>query len=264
METTVYNQKGEKVGMFNLPEHMFNVPFAADLVHQAVRTQRANAREAIAHTKDRSEVRGGGRKPWRQKGTGRARHGSRRSPLWSGGGVTFGPRNERNFSLKINKKQKQKALFAVLTAKVQGGKFVLVDALSIPEPKTKIVAGVLHAMAKVIPTMGTKKTLIVTPSADKNIILSVRNIPNTSVIAANSLNVYDLLAHANIMMMQDAIAVMEHTYTKTAKGKVAAKTPAEKKAKKAVRAVKKAPAKKKASKKPVRKSVAKRVKKAKK
>lgn len=267
METTVYNQKGEKVGMFDLPEHMFNVPMSEDLVHQALRTQRANAREAIAHTKDRSEVRGGGRKPWRQKGTGRARHGSRRSPLWSGGGVTFGPRSDRNYSLKINKKQKQKALFAVLTAKVQEGKFVLIDALSIEKPKTKVIAGVLHAVAKAVPALETKKTLIIIPAADKNVILSARNIPNASVIAANSLNVYDLLSHKNIMMMKDSVAVMEQTYVKTVKGKTAA-APAEKKAKSA-RIAKKAPAKKKAKtkkavKKTTRKSVTKRVKKAKK
>lgn len=271
METTVYNQKGEKVGTFDLPGHIFNVPFGADLVHQALRTQRANARETVAHTKDRSEVRGGGRKPWRQKGTGRARHGSRRSPLWSGGGVTFGPRSERDYSLKINKKQKQKALFAVLTAKVQAGKFILVDALSIPEPKTKAIAGVLHAMVKVVPTMETKKTLIITPSADTNIMLSARNIPNTSVIAASSLNIYDLLAHANIMMLKDSIAVMEHTYTKTVKGKGAVRVAPAQKAAKPIRAERKAAAKKttkniakKAVKKTTRKAVVKRVKKAKK
>lgn len=261
METTVYNQKGEKVGTFDLPEYMFNVSSGADLVHQALRTQRANAREAIAHTKDRSEVRGGGRKPWRQKGTGRARHGSRRSPLWSGGGVTFGPRSERDYSLKINKKQKQKALFAVLTAKVKEGKFALMDAMTIPAPKTKTIVGVLHAMAKVVPTMETKKTLIVTPSTDKNIMLSARNLPNASVIAASSLNIYDLLAHANVMMLKDSIAVMQQTYTRTAKGSGTVRVAVATKAKKPVRAERKAAAQK-ASKKTVKKVVKKTVKKA--
>src|SRR3989304_274009 len=259
METIVYNQTGGKVGTFDLPEYIFNVSSGADLVHQAVRTQRANARESIAHTKDRSEVRGGGRKPWRQKGTGRARHGSRRSPLWSGGGVTFGPRSERDYSLKINKKQKQKALFAVLTSKVQGGKFVMMDTLSIPEPKTKAIIGVLHAMAKVIPTMETKKTLIITPSANKNIMLSARNIQNARVIAASSLNVYDLLAHANVMMMKDSIAVMQQTYTRTVKG--AARNVSGEKAEVPVRATTKKKKARKAAKKGAKKTIKKSIKK---
>ena len=108
METTVYNQQGEKLGTYNLPDRVFGVPFKNSVVHQAMRVQLGNARKVIAHTKDRSEVSGGGKKPWRQKGTGRARHGSIRSPLWKGGGVTFGPRNDRNFSLKINKNKKTK------------------------------------------------------------------------------------------------------------------------------------------------------------
>src|SRR3989344_8677491 len=253
MKIETYNIKGEKAVTAELPEGIFGVAWKPALVKQVFDGEMANKRRPWAHTKTRGEVRGGGRKPWLQKGTGRARHGSRRSPLWSGGGVTFGPRNERNFSLKINKKQKQKALFAVLTSKVQGGKFVMMDTLSIPEPKTKAIIGVLHAMAKVIPTMETKKTLIITPSANKNIMLSARNIQNASVIAASSLNVYDLLAHANVMMMKDSIAVMQQTYTRTVKG--AARNVSGEKAEVPVRATTKKKKARKAAKKGAKKTI---------
>lgn len=135
MESKVYNQKGEEVGKITLPEQVFDLPWNADLVHQVVVGMQANARTPVAHTKDRSEVRGGGRKPWQQKGTGRARHGSRRSPIWKGGGVTFGPRNEKIYSKTINKKMRAKALFTALSQKLKDNEVLFVDTLSFTEPK---------------------------------------------------------------------------------------------------------------------------------
>jgi len=129
MPELVYNQQGEKVGQVDLPAELFGVPLNRDLVHQVVVTQMANSRQVLAHTKDRSEVRGGGAKPWRQKGTGRARHGSIRSPIWVGGGVAFGPTKERVFAKKINKKMKRQALFMVLSSKVKDKEIVLLDKI---------------------------------------------------------------------------------------------------------------------------------------
>jgi len=133
----LYNQEGKEIGKAELTSEIFDVKLNSNLVHQAVVAQTANKRQVLAHTKDRSEVRGGGKKPWRQKGTGRARHGSIRSPLWRGGGITFGPTNERNFSLKINKKAKRKALLMCLSDKAKNERIILVDNLELAEAKTK-------------------------------------------------------------------------------------------------------------------------------
>ncbi|MBI5913684.1 50S ribosomal protein L4 [Candidatus Azambacteria bacterium] len=212
METVVYNQEGKKVGTYDLPERVFGVPHKDSVVHQAMRVQFCNARQVIAHTKDRSEVSGGGKKPWRQKGTGRARHGSIRSPLWTGGGVTFGPRNERNFSLKINKKQKQKALAMMLSSKVKAGKIAVLDALAFEKPKTKHMADVFRAFMGILPEVETRKTLIIIPGADMNVTLAARNLPNVKVLRADSLNVHDLLIYRYVMIPKEAIAVIEKTY----------------------------------------------------
>src|SRR3990167_849107 len=134
MKTDLYNQKGEKVSSIELPKEVFEVPFNKDTVHQAFVTQLANSRVIHASTKTRSEVRGGGKKPWKQKHTGRARHGSIRSPLWVGGGVTFGPSVARNYEKKINKKMKRKALCMVLSAKARDHELIFLDELSLPEP----------------------------------------------------------------------------------------------------------------------------------
>src|SRR6056297_1740846 len=137
MKSTIYTREGAEKGEVTLPESVFGAAWNADLVHEVVVGMQANARETTAHTKDRSEKRGGGKKPWRQKGTGRARHGSRRSPIWSGGGVTFGPRNERNYKKKINKKERRKALFMTLSAKASGDFLIVLDKLEVKKPKTK-------------------------------------------------------------------------------------------------------------------------------
>ena len=227
METTLYNQEGKTVGTYALPEGIFNVPMNTDVLHQALIAQESNARSVIAHTKNRAQVRGGGRKPWRQKGTGRARHGSTRSPLWKGGGVSFGPSNERDFSLKINKKQKQKALFMALSSKVKEAKLALLDVLSLPEIKTKKAFEVLHIISDAaFGGAGSRKILVVLPKSDQTIALSVRNIPQVKVLVADSLNVKDLLSYRYVVMVKDAVSVIERTYTQLAPGKKAAKTAA--------------------------------------
>jgi len=143
MKVSVYDQQGKEIGTTLLPKEIFDVKLNPDLVHQVATSQMANRRQVIAHTKDRGEVRGGGKKPWRQKGTGRARHGSIRSPLWKGGGVTFGPTKERNFKKIIPKKMKRKALFMVLSAKAKENLLIILDTLKLPLPKTKVISQIL-------------------------------------------------------------------------------------------------------------------------
>lgn len=147
MKTKIYNTKGEEKGDFTLPETIFSTPWNADLVHQVVTSMMSNARNPIAHAKTRSEVRGGGKKPWQQKGLGRARHGSSRSPIWVGGGVAHGPRNDKNFSRKINRKMKAKALYAILTKKFKDNEILLVDALDFTAPKTKDALVVMKSLS---------------------------------------------------------------------------------------------------------------------
>ena len=149
METTIYNQTGKEAGKFNIPKGIFDLPWNADLVHEVVRLMNSNSRDNIAHTKTRGEVRGGGKKPWKQKGTGRARHGSTRSPIWVGGGIAHGPRNEQNFERKINKKVRTKALLTILSRKFQDGEVLFVDSLDISTPKTKEAKNILVSLSKI-------------------------------------------------------------------------------------------------------------------
>ena len=200
--------EGKKVGTATLPPEIFDVKMNADLVHQAVVAQLANKRQPLAHAKDRSEARGGGRKPWRQKGTGRARHGSIRSPIWRGGGATFGPTKERVFKKKINKKMKQKALFAILTSKVKDKELILLDKLELKEAKTKLMAKILGAILK----KKQKSVLVVTSKKDKNIIKANKNIPYTKTLRADSLNILDLLSFKYLLVPKEAIKVIEETY----------------------------------------------------
>jgi large subunit ribosomal protein L4 len=150
---SLYNTKGENIGSLTLEASLFDVKLSPALVHEAVVAQQANSREAIAHTKTRGEVAGSSKKPWAQKGTGRARHGSTKSPIWVGGGITFGPRNDRNFSLKINKRAKRKALAMILSEKVATERFVAIDALDLKNGKTKELAQILknNSLIKVFP-----------------------------------------------------------------------------------------------------------------
>lgn len=206
MNINVFNLKGEKVGTVDVPERIFGVEPNEGLVHEAVVAQMVNARSVIAHTKDRGEVRGGGRKPWKQKGTGRARHGSRRSPLWSGGGVTFGPTSERVFGVKMNRKARRKALYMVLSDKVAHERFVVVDDLVLETPKTSVMVSALQALPQ-----ANGRTLIVVDAANEAVRLGARNVPKTETIAPNSLNVVDVLKAARMVISRsDLDALVKH------------------------------------------------------
>ncbi|MFH1632334.1 MAG: 50S ribosomal protein L4 [bacterium] len=209
-EVNVYKFDGTKTGTMELPDILFGVAANPALVHEAVVAQDANSRVRIAETKDRSEVRGGGRKPWRQKGTGRARHGSRRSPIWAGGGVTFGPIKERVFGIKINKKAKRKALAVMLSDKVASDLFVAVESYDMPEAKTKSIIG----MRMNLPGK-EKKALVVTTEGDKNLVRAARNIDNTRTISATSLNVKDLVKYPFVIASKAAIEMIVKTYSET-------------------------------------------------
>ncbi len=214
----VYNQKGEKVGKIDIPKNVFDLEPNADLIHQVYVAQQANSRIAIAHTKTRGEVRGGGKKPWKQKGTGRARHGSTRSPIWKGGGVTFGPRSNRNFSKDINKKQKQKALFMMLSSKFNDGEMVVLDKISFGKVKTKEADKVLNIISKKILKKDKRvKILIILPKKNQEILLSLRNIPLVKLSYADSLNVGDLLNYKYVVILKDSFDIIEKTYIKLRK-----------------------------------------------
>jgi len=215
MKISVYNQEGKETGQTLLPKEIFDIKINSDLVHQVVVSQMANRRQVSAHTKTRAEVRGGGRKPWRQKGTGRARHGSIRSPIWRGGGITFGPRNERIFKKKIPKKMKRKALFMVLSEKAKRNLLFVLDDLKLPavskqeKPKTKLMAEIL----KQLPCKG-QSCLIALPGMDKVIILAARNIPKVQTIQAKDLNVLDLLSFKYLLIPKEAIKIIKETFLK--------------------------------------------------
>jgi len=214
MNVKLYNQKGEEIEKVELSADIFGLELNKDLVHQVVVTQMANARKVIAHTKDRSERRGGGRKPWRQKGTGRARHGSIRSPIWRGGGISFGPTKERVFTKKINKKMKQKALFMALSSKVKDKEMVLLDKLEIKEAKTKSMTSILNNLKDKLKKDLTKSVLIVLPKTDLKVIRANNNIAKTKTIRADSLNVLDILNYKYLLIVQDSIDVIKKTYIK--------------------------------------------------
>jgi len=212
MNVKLYNQKGEKVGEVKLPSEIFDVPFNEDLVWQVIYCQMANKRKPIAHTKDRSEVKGGGRKPWSQKGTGRARVGSIRSPLWRGGGVTFGPRKERKFKKRIPKKMKRKALFCVLSEKLRRNLIVFLDKLVLEKIKTKEMVKILDNLKEKIEELKRGKTLIILPQKDEKIIKSARNIPKLEVKLAKDISVLDLLSFKNLIILKDSIKVIKETF----------------------------------------------------
>ncbi|OGY45543.1 MAG: hypothetical protein A3J62_01780 [Candidatus Buchananbacteria bacterium RIFCSPHIGHO2_02_FULL_38_8] len=234
----VYNQEGKEVGEQVLNPDIFSVKIKPQVVQQVVVAMQANSRQVLAHTKDRSEVSGGGRKPWRQKGTGRARHGSIRSPLWRGGGVTFGPTNQRNFSLKINKKVKRKALFMGLADKANNQKIVLLDNLGLPAIKTKTFFKILEDLKlrskkekftkskkevdlktkeEHVKTKNRKKeptVLLVIPQKDEKVVKSARNISRLDILNASSLNILDVLRHQYVLMPLKALKTIEDTFLK--------------------------------------------------
>ena len=207
MNVKIYDKKGKEVGQAPLPKEIFDVKMNSDLVHQVVVSQMANRRQGTAQAKGRAEVRGGGRKPWRQKGTGRARHGSIRSPLWRGGGVTFGPTTEKVYKKQIPKKMRRKALFMVLSQKAKENLLVLVDDLTIEKPKTKAMAEILAAL---LSEKGSR--LVVLPTKDDTIVRATRNIPKAGTMEARDLNTLDVLSYKYLVMPKEAIKVLEKTF----------------------------------------------------
>jgi large subunit ribosomal protein L4 len=208
MQVNLYNQKGETVGKVKLKPEIFGVEVKPEVIHQVAVAMMSNARERWAHAKTRGEVRGGGRKPWRQKGTGRARHGSIRSPLWRGGGVTFGPARERTYKKKINKKVKMKALLMCLSDKVKDDKLIVLDELKLDAPKTKYFIQVL----KSLPVEG--KVLFVLPRKDEAALLSSRNLSETKVKTTGDLNVLDLLNFKFLVLTKESIENLGEKYIK--------------------------------------------------
>ena len=208
MNVQAYNQEGQKAGEVALPA-IFDTPWNADLVHQVVSSQQSNRRVVRANTKGRGEVRGGGKKPWAQKHTGRARHGSIRSPLWKGGGVTGGPTKERVFTKKINKKMRVGALFAVLAAKARENALVVLDTLEAAGRKTKNLKGVLSKLPS-----NTRPTLLILPSMERNLLSAAKNIPFVQTIQAKDLNALDVATYQYVVLPQKSIGVIEKTFRK--------------------------------------------------
>ena len=209
MKIDIYNQNGEVTGSAVLPKEIFDVKFNADLVHQIAVSLSANKRQISAHTKTRGEVRGGGKKPWRQKGTGRSRHGSIRSPLWKGGGITHGPRKDRIFEVEIPKKMRRKALFMVLSQKASNKQLVILDKIELENGKTKEMA---KSLAKL--PCSNQATLIALPNYDKKIFLASRNIKKTTIEDARNLNVLDLLSSKYLLITKESIKTIEDTFSK--------------------------------------------------
>jgi len=200
---------GEELGQTRLPSEVFDVKINPDLIYQVVVSQMANRRTVIAHTKNRGEVSGGGKKPWQQKGLGRARHGSIRSPLWRHGGITFGPRKERVFKKKIPKKMKRLALFMILTQKFKNNFLILIDKLKVEKTKTKLVVEILEKLPS-----KKESSLIALPELDKNLILSARNIPGVETIQAKDLNCLDLLSFKYLILPKESLKVIKETFLK--------------------------------------------------
>jgi len=209
MKIDLYNQQGEVTGSVTLPKEIFDVKFNADLVHQISVSLSANKRQISAHTKTRAEVRGGGKKPWRQKGTGRSRHGSIRSPLWKGGGVTHGPRTERIFEVEIPKKMRRKALFMVLSEKAKSKQLIVLDKIELEKGKTQEMA---KSLAKL--PCSKQATLIAMPNYDKKVFLAARNIKKTSIEDARNLNVLQLLSYKYLLITKESIKTIENTFAK--------------------------------------------------
>lgn len=201
---SVLNMEGKEVGTLELNDSIFAAPVNEHLVHMAVVLQLANKRQGTQSAKTRSEVSGGGRKPWRQKGTGHARQGSTRSPQWTGGGVVFAPK-PRNYSFKMNKKEKAAAIKSVLTSKVNENKFIVLDELKMDDFKTK-------KMVEVLNNLKVNKALVVLAEKDEKVLRSAKNIPTVATTLSNSLSVYEMLKYDSLVITKDAVAKIEEVY----------------------------------------------------
>ncbi len=211
-KATIYNLKGEKIKEIELSPEIFEAKFKPDLIKEVVLALRANRRLSSAHAKTRSEVKGGGKKPWSQKGTGRARHGSIRSPLWVGGGVTFGPRKDKNYSKKINIRAKRAALFSALSKKLSDNEIKFIDKFDLKEIKTKEAFSLLINLYK--KDKKDKKLDLLVVLSEKNDIIrkSLQNLIKTKVILADSLNVEDIMVYKNILIEEKAVEVIKKTF----------------------------------------------------
>ena len=201
---SVYNMEGKEVGSMELNDAVFGVEVNEHLVHMAVVQQLANNRQGTQKAKTRSEVRGGGRKPWRQKGTGHARQGSTRAPQWTGGGMVFAP-VPRDYSFKLNRKEKRAALKSALTSRVQENKLVVLDELKFDEIKTK-------KFAEVLKNLNLDKALVVLNENDQNVVMSAKNIPTVKTAQVNTINVYDVLKYNTVVLTKDAVEYLEEVY----------------------------------------------------
>lgn len=212
VKINVYNQKAENVGTLDLSDKIFKVALNNDLLHQAVIAQMANERQVLAHTKTKAEVSGGGKKPWKQKGTGRARVGSSRSPIWRGGGIIFGPRNDRNFKKNINQKMKQKAMFMALSDKVTSNTLVVLEELNMPEFKTKTFSEMLINLEKKVLNDSRRNVLIINDQKDEKVKYSGRNLQGVEIINLENLNIVDILKYKNLVLTSEAVKKLEERY----------------------------------------------------
>lgn len=212
MKLDVYNIKGNKSGNIEVSDSVFAVAWKPELVHFVFEAQRANTRTTGSHAKDRSEVSGGGRKPWRQKGTGRARHGSNRSPIWRGGGTTHGPLKERDFTKKVNQKQKQGALFSVLAKKISDNNLKVLESLKELEPKTKQMAEIIKAL-----TLDKQSQTIILSMESKKMSRACANLPKIVTVSPQSLNVVDLITHRGVIIEDKALQEIEDHFLNKAK-----------------------------------------------
>ena len=201
---SVYNMEGKEVGTMELSDSVFAAPVNEHLVHMAVQLQLANKRQGTQKAKTRSEVRGGGRKPWRQKGTGHARQGSTRSPQWTGGGVVFAPK-PRDYSIKLNKKERRLAIKSALTTKVNESKLIVLDSFELDEIKTKKFVAVMN-------NLKAEKALVVLNEKNDNVIKSANNVPTVKTALTNTINVYDILKYDTLVLTQDAVATIQEVY----------------------------------------------------
>ncbi len=209
MKVDILDKDNKKVETLELPDRIFKAKWNPELVKQALYVQVSNRHHPWAHTKDRSEVRGGGKKPWAQKHTGRSRHGSSRSPLWIGGGVTFGPRNDRDYTRKISKKMKQGALFSLLSRKLKEDALKIVDSFDMEKPKTKSAANIFKNIFK------TSSSLVFVPAkGNRNAKLAARNIPKVKVLSSNALNISDSMDCKNVLFEKEAVLEFVNQFSK--------------------------------------------------
>ncbi len=212
MKITIYTKEGKEKGSIEAPESIFGLKWNSDLVQQVVTSMESSARTPVAHTKDRSDVRGGGKKPWQQKGTGRARHGSRRSPIWKGGGVTFGPRNDVNRDRKVNKKMKAKALFTILSKKAANNELIFVDSISFATPKTKDASAIFTALGTVkgyemLAKRRKNRAYVAIDTNDTMTKKSFANFSNVKTDEVRNLNPIDLLKYKYVIIENPEVSL---------------------------------------------------------